>query len=266
MRLEVELVYNMIKHFIIILLIPSIFACKGNNSGTTYTAEEINDIAVGDYDLLFIGNSHSSSNNLPYLVTSLIETGQPGTIANGSLAPGGGFLDERLNDGTTNDVLIGRAWTHVILQAQKYSSTGLYYYPTDAAEEWIRRIHAQNATPIMFPEWPRRGNTEEGPRIHDLHLSIASREPACVAPIGHAWEESIARYPEINLYANDGNHNNLKGALLTAYVFYEVITGKSAAELPYRADIEVSEIVQERLRDVASYTLINHPPCEYLTE
>ncbi len=27
---------------------------------------------------------------------------------------------------------------------------------------------------MMFPEWPRRGNTEEGQRVHELHLQIAA--------------------------------------------------------------------------------------------
>ena len=131
------------------------------------------------FQLLFIGNSHSSANGLPGLVTTMIETGLPGSIADSELASGFGFLSDRLEDGMTNEFLESRSWTHVVLQAQKYSTSGLYYYPTDAAEEWIRRVRAQDAQPILFPEWPRKGNTEEGLRIHELHLSIASREPAC---------------------------------------------------------------------------------------
>jgi len=258
----------MLKNFILLLIIPLLFACKGSDStgiNNANTEIEVNSSEVVDYEILFIGNSHSSSNDLPGLVATLIETGIPDTSVKSTAAGGWGFLDERLNDGKTNKTLISRPWTHVILQAQKYSSSGLYYYSTDAAQEWIRRIHAKNAIPIMFPEWPRKGNTEEGPRVHNLHVSIASKEPACVAPIGLAWEESIARKPELNLHAADGNHNNLTGALLTAFVFYEVITGQSAAELPYRADINVSEVVQEHLREVANYTVMSYPPCEYLT-
>ncbi len=76
----------------------------------------------------------------------------------------------------------------------------IYLYPTDAAEEWIRRVKAQTARPILFPEWPRLGNYEEGQRIHNLHLSISSRESACVAPIGLAWEESLAFDPGLQLH------------------------------------------------------------------
>lgn len=208
-----------------------------------------------DYQLLFLGNSHSAFNNLPGLLTTLIETGLPGKSADSELAPGFKFLDERLNDGVTQELLESRDWTHVFLQAQKYSSSGLYFYPTVAAEQWIRRVKTQNGRPILFPEWPRRGNTEEGQRIHNLHLSISSRESACVAPIGLAWEESIARYPTLALHAADGNHSNLSGALLSAYVFYQVTTGRPAAALPYISAIDISADTQKNLRELASFVV-----------
>jgi hypothetical protein len=152
----------------------------------------------------------------------------------------------------TQQSLESRAWTHIILQAQKYSTSGMYSYPTDAAEEWIRRVKAQGAEPILFPEWPREGNTEEGQRVHDLHLGIASREPACVAPVGLAWEETIRAFPELDLYAADGNHSNINGATLTSFVFYEVITGQPASGLPYIPGIGVSADTQQKLRDAAT--------------
>jgi hypothetical protein len=214
-----------------------------------------------DYELLFIGNSHSSFNGLPNLVAILIEAGEQGTTANAGLAPGWNFLSDRLNDGVTQQALEARAWTHVFLQAQKYSSTGQYSYSTEAAEEWIRRVKTKNALPIMFPEWPRRGNTEEGQRVYELHRSIALEEPACVAPVGPVWDEFILRYPAIGLHATDGNHSNLKGALLSAYVFYQIISGNPASGISYIAQIDVSEQVQEKLKEVASVFHNTHLPC-----
>ena len=210
------------------------------------------------YEILFMGNSHSSANDLPNLVATLISAGVPQATAQVDLAPGMRFLSERLNDGVSLPTLNSRTWTHVVLQAQKYSTTGKYFYPTDAAEEWIRRAKSQAALPIMFPEWPRRGNTEEGPRIHQLHLDMASRERACVAPIGLAWEESIARNPSLALHAVDGNHSNPTGALLTAYVLYQVITGHRADELPYLPRLTPTAETQRELAGIASLTVDQH--------
>lgn len=204
------------------------------------------------YEVLLIGNSHSATHNLPSLIRKLIEHGVPGVPVHTELAPGSGFLADRIGDSVTQPAIDSRAWTHVVLQAQKYSSSGLFDYPTLAAEEFIRRIRARDGLPVMFPEWPREGNTEEGPRIHQLHMDIASREAACVAPIGLAWEVSLVVNPGIHLHHADGNHGNLNGAMLTAYVLYEVITGEPASALTYQDNLGVDASIQNKLRVVAS--------------
>lgn len=246
-----------------LFLFASIFAC-GSGSSTNPAAQttlSFEDAPAADFELLFIGNSHSSVNNLPALVTRLIEAGTKGKTANGFNAPGWQFLDERVGDGVTQQSIEARPWTHIFLQAQKYSTTGQYYYSTSAAEEWVRKVKAVNATPVMFPEWPRRNNYEEGRRVYLLHVSIAETEPACVAPVGPAWDLARINHPEINLHASDGNHSSLKGALLTAFVFYEVITGNLASELSYVSAIDVSENEQNILRNIASEALQADPPC-----
>jgi len=254
------------KFFLHILLVIILLGCKQGGSGNNVVTSTENEPPLinkplADYELLFIGNSHSSKNALPDLVTILIEKGLPNSSANAALAPGGQFLQERLNDGVTMESLTSRSWSHVILQAQKYSSTGLYWYSTESAEEWVRRVKAREATPIMFPEWPRRGNFEEGVRVHELHLEIDAHEPTCVAPIGLAWDEVISIYPQLELHAPDGNHSNLTGALLSAFVFYQVITKQSAADLPYISQIGVSKVNQEKLRDIASYIVADNIQC-----
>jgi len=264
MKMKMKVVMMMmikIKNSSLLFFVLLLISGCGNNSNND-ASENNTSLAVADYELLFMGNSHSSANGLPNLVAILIQKGYPNKTVNAIIAPGSKFLDERLADNVSQQSLNSRAWTHVILQAQKYSSTGLYSYPTDAAEEWIRRIRQQNANPILFPEWPRRGNTEEGLRVHELHLYITSQEPACVAPIGLAWDESIARYPNLDLHAPDGNHSNLKGALLAAYVFYQAITGLPAEELGEIDEINVDANIQKQLREIASFVINNNLSCE----
>jgi len=237
--------------FAIVLLL--ICGCSGETTDVTpIQIESASNTSSTDFNILFIGNSHSRVNNLPNLVKILIETGMQDKNVDAQVAPYSGFLAEHLAIGSTKDLVESRAWTHVILQAQKYSSSGLYSYPTTAAENWIRIAKARNATPLLFPEWPRRGNFEEGQRVYDLHLYIASQEPACVAPIGLVWDQVITTHPSIVLHAPDGNHSSLAGALLTSYVFYQIITGNLASSLPYTNQVDVSSFVQKQLRDIAS--------------
>ncbi|MGI5310791.1 hypothetical protein [Rheinheimera sp. WS51] len=227
----------------------------------TTLAQEPDNFMSSEFNLLFMGNSHSSSHNLPQLVAKLIKTDQPNAQVHTKLASGYHFLDERLQHRPSTNLLRDGNWSHVILQAQKYSTTGKYFYPTDAAEEWIKRINSKNSQAIMFPEWPRRGNKEEAARIHQLHIGIAKAASACVAPIGLAWQLALQQNPKLKLHSADGNHSNLDGAFLTALVLYGTITKNDPSKLNAINGIKVSINTQTELKRVASATLLQHAAC-----
>jgi hypothetical protein len=214
---------------------------------------------VGDITLLFMGNSHTSVNNLTGMVTDMVRAGKPGKSVASIQSPGGMFLDERLSHAPSLDLLRSQDWSFVILQAQKYSSSGTVQYSTAEAQQWVRMSRAQHAVPIMFPEWPRRG-IDETQRIFDLHVSIAQAEPACVAPIPQAFDLALARHPTLILHDTDGNHSSEAGAFLAALVLYATITGLSPLDLPPLPQFPVSASLQATLREVAAETVLTVPP------
>jgi hypothetical protein len=93
---------------------------------------------------------------------------------------------------------------------------------------------------------PRRG-VAETQRIYDLHVSIARIAPACVAPIGQAWDLSLSRYPGLVLHDVDGNHSAPAGAFLAALVIAATMTGFPPGQMPNIAGIGVSDEAQARL-------------------
>lgn len=206
-----------------------------------------------------MGNSHTAFHNLPDTLAAMLRAGKPGKTVSMETAPGWLFLDERLAHTPSMALLGGQRWSFVILQAQKYSSSGLITYSTAAAEQLIRMARAAGAVPILFPEWPRLG-IDESKRIYDLHVSIAQKEPACVAPIGQAWDRALARYPTLRLHDPDGNHSAPAGAFLAALVLYATVTGNSPATLPLLTVTGVDADTQERLRSIAAETALAIPP------
>ena len=90
-------------------------------------ASTVADAAPEEFQVLLIGNSHSSKNDLPDLVAKLIEIWHPDASVYVDAAPRWVFIAERIDDKVTQKTLESRQWTHVILQAQKYSSSGRYY-------------------------------------------------------------------------------------------------------------------------------------------
>ena len=210
--------------------------------------------ANADITLLMMGNSHTSVNGLPETLATMIRTARPGKTVAGVVAPGGLFLEERVSHAPTLALLRGQRWTFVILQAQKYSTSGQFSYSTTEAEALIRMSRLQGAVPVMFPEWPRRGVAETD-RIYDLHLSIAAKEPACVAPIGQAWDRALARHPSLVLHDADGNHSAPAGAYLTALILYATVTGNAPLDVPDLPIGGVDSATQTQLRAIASETV-----------
>ncbi len=213
--------------------------------------------------VLIMGNSHASSNDLPGLLAGLLRHQRPAASVEVVLAPGFGFLDELLNNAGTRAALESRRWSHVILQGQKYSVSAQQSYPTEAAQAWIGLSKALGATPLLFPEHGQRGNAAEGQRVFSLHQAIAAKAPACVAPIGPAWDATLLQMPGVMLHSADGNHAALAGSLLTALVFYELITGMPASALPHQPTLAIEASLQQRLREQASAAIARHGGCVY---
>ena len=248
----------------------------GSDSGRAVTAPTGNPADVGGYEtshpladnttssaykVLLIGNSHAAG--LRPILDRLLILGQPDKSANVQLAPRSAFLAQRVNDGVSEQKLESEQWTHVILQAQKYSSTGANTYPTTAAEYWIRGSKELGATPIMFPEHPRQGNSWEGQTLWDLHTGIAARENTCVAPVGLVWDEVLFRDASLLLHHPDGNHASATGALLTALVFYQIITGQPVESLPELSEFGIDSATEQIMKESVSSLLFAYTSCAY---
>jgi len=249
---------TMIVRALLAALVLFLTACGGGDTphgGTTSGPPP----ASADISLLFMGNSHTSKNDLTLMVADMVRAGKPGKTVASVEAPGWMFLDERLHDQPSLNLLRSQQWSFVILQAQKYSESGQFQYSTEEAKEWVRMSREQHAVPIMFPEWPRRG-IDETQRIFDLHVSIAQAEPACVPPIPQAFDIALARHPTLVLHDSDGNHSAPAGAFLAALILYATITGLSPADLPALSQYPVSTTVQATLRGVAAETVQIVPP------
>lgn len=206
-----------------------------------------------------MGNSHASVNHLQRMVREMVLAVRPGKTVATAEAPGWMFLQEHFNDPDSVNLLRSQDWSFVVLQAQKYSSSGQFEYSTTGAEGLIRMARERHAVPIMFPEWPRLG-VNETRIIYDLHVSIAQREVACVAPIGQAWDLALERHPSLRLHGDDGNHSNPAGAFLAALILFATVTGTSPLDVPPMPQFVVDVDTQALLRPIAAETVQLWPP------
>ena len=215
--------------------------------------------AAADISMLFMGNSHTSINNVPGMVAAMVRAGKPGKTVSATEAPVWMHLEERASDANSLALLQSQRWTYVVLQAQNYSLSGQVFYPTTGAEKLVRLSRQTGALPILFAEWPRVGIAETQ-IILDKYVSVATKEPACVSPIPQAFDLSRARFPAITLHDADGNHSVPAGAFLASLILYATMTGGSPLDLPAISGINVDADVQSKLRRIASETVQANAP------
>lgn len=212
------------------------------------------------YDVLMMGNSHTSP--LPNILYKIFAVGQPAKSAEFRQAPGGMYLIDRANDTANTDLLASKRWSHLILQALKYSSSGTIDYSTAGAEYFINSANSLGIIPILYPEHPTRGNTWESDYLFQLHSSVAMNTGACVAPVGFVWED-VMQTVTSNLYHVDGNHASATGAFLTSLVLYHVISAGKASDLAFIPDVDVAEHIQEIMKASVDRVAEIYPACAH---
>jgi len=265
------------KLYLLILLNVFLVAACGGSPATLDTEDNGNSTTIieslsseklpipdnrdgGEFQVLLIGNSHTSS--IKNILERLLLQSAPSDKVKVTMLSTR-FLDSSIANQDYLDTLKDHQWTHVVLQGQKYSQSQITLYPTLAARLWIQRAKFQQATPVLFPEHPGEGNFLEAEYVHNIHTGIASQEPSCVAPVGLTWDLALNIEPSLSLYASDGNHASPLGALLSSLVIYEVITGQSADLLAYIPELPGDESTQGFLGQMASQAVEENSPCAY---
>jgi hypothetical protein len=240
-----------------------LIACGGGSGGQssvlTQPPAPPASATPADINILFMGNSHTAVNNVPGMVAAMVRAAKPGKTVATTEAPGILHLDERADDAVSLALLQNQRWNYVVLQAQNYSLSGAFFYPTTGAEKLVRMSRQAGALPVLFAEWPRVGIAETQ-IIYDKYVSIAMKEPACVSPIPQAFDLARARFPLITLHAGDGNHSAPAGAFLASLVLFATITGMPPIGLPELSGLGIDADTQSKLRGIANETVQSISP------
>jgi len=196
--------------------------------------------------VLFIGNSYTSTNNMP-LIVQHIATSLGDTLIYGVSDPGGYTLEMHCSFAPTTSLIFSQPWDVVVLQEQSelpafpaaQVDTQVYPY----ARRLDSMIHANDScTQTMFlMTW---GHANGDPlncaavpeictyagmqlRLRQSYLQMTLDNNAIVAPVGAAWEVMMDSFAtSIWLYITDSVHPNINGSYLESCVLYSSIFHK----------------------------------------
>jgi len=190
--------------------------------------------------VLFVGNSHTYFNNMPWLFDSLSESAGRAVIVDMS-APGGYTLQQHSTNATTINMISQGDWDYVVLQEQSQIPVINYWrfnnmYP--AARRLGSLITQHNESTAFFMTWGWKyggqhtiGGYSSPLFVDYFHMqesvrvayeSIATELSATLCPVGMAWKRARTIDTLVDLWMSDNYHPTLKGSYLTACVFYSV--------------------------------------------
>ena len=183
--------------------------------------------------VLFLGNSYTSTNDLPGMFTTMAAAaGRKVQVA--MVANGGETLAQHASSGDDEAQLNAEPWNYVVLQEQSEIPALSSARPQMAAavSSLADRIRGRGATPLLFETWGHRyGLPDSGfADFADMQAALrvgyeaaGSGSSVGLVRVGEAWSAAIQADPALNLWQEDGSHPNPAGTYLAALVFYATI-------------------------------------------
>jgi hypothetical protein len=196
--------------------------------------------------VLFVGNSHTFTNDLPGMVTKLANgAGVERPLLARSEAPGGTSFQMHVNNGKVQRLLGEVKWDLVVLQDQSamplMSPEERRSQTLPAARELDAAIRKSGARTVLFMTWAYRDSfVFMQPMARTAYTELAADLKADLVPVGTAWEEARRARPALDLWS-DGNHATMKGTYLAACVFFAAFYGQSPVGNSYTATVEAAE-------------------------
>lgn len=180
-------------------------------------------LAESPVRVLFIGNSHTGTHDIPGTIKQMMQTDGSGrSVYTEKIFVA--FLEDAGASPTIRDRVINGNWDIIVCQAVKLSSSHQFSYDHSGAIKIARLAVESGARTYLFSEWPRRG-WDETNYILGVYKEVSDASGAPIIPVGRAWDLALAGFPALDLWQPDGNHSSPIGAYLASCVIYYWING-----------------------------------------
>ncbi|MFD0963401.1 PKD domain-containing protein [Pseudofulvibacter geojedonensis] len=243
------------KHIYIILMLISIQILIGQESK----------------NVLFLGNSYTTSNNLPSLIQQTAAS-VGDTFTFDSNTPGGYRLKGHASNTTSINKIQAGNWDYVVLQEQSQFpsfpdaqvETEVYPYATQLSN--LIKQHNPCASTTFYMTWGREngdaGNCSGWPPVctyegmDDLlrqrYQTMANNNNGITSPVGVVWRYLRTNHPTLDLYSGDGSHPSLTGSYAGAITFYCTIFRKDPTLVTFNSTLNAADadIIKNAVKEV----------------
>lgn len=231
--------------------------------------------AHGQTNVLFIGNSYTSVNNLPQM-TADVAASMGLTMTWSSNTPGGCTFSQHCTNQSMTLILQG-GWDFVVLQEQsQYPSFPQLQVEAEVfpyATQLVNAVNSANpdAEAMFYMTWGRKNGdadnaqyfpvlgTYEGmdSMLYERYMQMAADNDASVCPVGRVWRYLRENHRNIELYQSDGSHPSMAGTYAAACSFYVMFFGNDPDSIIYTPD-GVTPHEAETIRHAVHEVVFSH--------
>jgi hypothetical protein len=109
---------------------------------------------------------------------------------------------------------------------------------TEFAKKSSDAARKNGAKPVFFMSWAYADKPEMTAQLAEAYTRAGNENDAFVIPVGLAFAQSVAKRPELNLYAPDKRHPSLLGTYLSAATVYASLYRETPVGNTYMAGID----------------------------
>jgi len=240
----------------ICIVVAILLAACGSGSGTNKADTGDNSDGVFDVNngvpdtderpilnVLFIGNSYTSANNLPDLFKQLADS-KNYNVSVRQVTPGGYRFEAHASNIATLNAISSEQWDVVVLQNQSqvpgWRPGAVSTYSLPHAQTLVNAIEANNSDTdiVYYATWGREHGDADNCDYYSLVCTFSGHTQALLdgysiyqnatggtlGLVGTAWEmvvdDNSAPFSLGDLWSSDGSHPSLVGSYLTASVLF----------------------------------------------
>ncbi len=214
---------------LLVLAATSLAACQG-----IFSPEPGVPRVVGNRRVLFIGNSHTYTNDLPGMVQALAREAGDTALRTAEVSAANFALEDHMFFGNATAALRESRWEWVVLQ----QGTSALPESQVHLEFWTREfrplIDAAGATPVLYQIWPMSSRRFDADAALTSYWNAAAAVSGVLAPAGDGFTAALAADPSIGVYSSDGLHASRRGTYVAALTIVARILEIDPEALPPR--------------------------------
>lgn len=173
-----------------------------------------------EFNVLFIGNSLTYTNNLPQLVKKYAKL--KGIEVNTKMVAFPNYsIEDHWNDGQVQVLLSSKKYDFVILQQGPSSQSDGRKMLIEYGEKYSSLCKSNEAKMCYFMVWPALNYYHTFDNVIKNHKDAASINNSILLPVGKIWKDYIDSTKDNEYYGPDGFHPSLKGSQIAAKVIVE---------------------------------------------